>query len=265
MDFKTSKSSQVFSVTDRKLISDFLSLDRVWASEALMSLSDSFWKISNWYGYQDGKNIGLGLVFPKMSPTPVFLAGEPNCLSHIIRESITSDKIFVECPFNCVNLLKEKYNFSSSLFMNKMQLQHFRHSSFTIHPNVRRLTKDDFIMARDLFYRNAEISSFDPDLFNNGIYYGVQDGASLVSMAGTTTMCFDYRTATIGNVITDHNYRNRGYATSELILLCQELLEETFNCICIKVNRGNNTAVTLYRRIGFVKTCEYFEGLGMRK
>lgn len=265
MDIKSFGPGQVLQVKDRKLISDFLSLDRVWASEALLSLSDDFWNVSEWYGYQDGSNLGLCLIFKKLSPTPVFLTGEPNCIAHIIRQEIKADKIFVECPLGCVGVLKEFYNFNSALIMNKMQLEHFRHSSFTIHPAIRRLTPDDFQMARDLYYRNTEYGNFDPDQFNNGIYFGVQDGPNLVSMSGTTVLCMDYRTATIGNVITDNNYRNRGYATSELILLCRAILEESYDCICMKANRGNNASISLYRRIGFVKKCEYFEGVGIRK
>ena len=265
MNIVSLKHGHVFKVQDRKLISDYLSLDRVWASEALLSLSDDYWNIASWYGYQDGANIGLILMFNKLSPTPVFMVGEPNCLAYIIKQEVKAEKIFVEAPLSCLGVLKEFYNFNSALIMNKMQLQHFRPSSFSIHPSVRRLTADDYLLARDLYYRNTENATFDTEQFNKGIYFGVQEGANLVSMAGTTVLCMDYRTATIGNVITDHEYRNRGYATSAVILLCQALMEESYDCICIKVNRGNSTAIAIYRRIGFIKKSEYFEGIGHRK
>ncbi len=265
MEIKNSKPGEVYQVKDRKIISDFLSLDRVWASEALLSMSDEYWNLASWYAYKDGSNTGLGLMFKGLSPTPVFLIGEPHCIAHIVRQVIKFDKIFVESPLNCVGVLKEYFNFHSALIMNKMQLEHFRHSSYTIHPAVRRLTPQDFTMARELYLRNTEYGNFDMDQFNNGIYFGVQEGADLVAMAGTTVLCSDYRSATIGNVITDVNYRNRGYATSELILLCKEILEEAYDCVCIKANRGNIPSVSLYRRLGFVKKCEYFEGIGIRK
>lgn len=249
-------------IHDRKLISDYLSLDRVWASEALMSLDDRIWSVASWYGHQEGTNLGLALMFKHLSPTPVFLAGEPNCLAYIIRSEIIPKTIFVEAPISCIGILKEHYHFDSALIMHKMKLEHFRFNSFPVSSEVRRLAPEDFPKARDLYFRNVEKGVFDVDQFNHGIYFGVQKEDKLVSMAGTTVLCFDYRTATIGNVITDSDYRNKGYATSALLLLCQSLQEEVFDCISIKVNRGNAQAILLYRRIGFIKKNEYFEGIG---
>ncbi|EKD27214.1 MAG: GCN5-related N-acetyltransferase [uncultured bacterium] len=255
---------KVVQITDRKLISDYLSLDRVWSSEALLSLDDHYWRLATWYGYFDGKNIGLALMFKKLSPQPVFLTGEPNCISHIIRQEVKANKVFLESPLSCLGVLKLFYNFSPALVMNKMQLHHFRPSSFPMDPQVRRLTPDDYLPARDLYYRNTENAVFDVDQFNEGIYFGIQIGPNIVSIAGTTVMSIDYRTVTIGNVITDNDFRHKGYATSCLINLCKELLAQSYDCICIKVSRGNNSALNVYRRLGFTKVCEYFEGLGTR-
>ena len=255
----------VNKVENRKIISDMLSLDRVWSSEALMSLSDNFWDIASWYGYQDYSNIGLALMFKKIKPMPLFLIGEPNCLSYVIRKEVLADSIFVECPLSCVGILKEKYDFDSASIMNKMKLEHFRPSSIEVNENLRKLTKEDLPKVRELFKRNVEDTVFDTAQFENGVYYGVEDGDNIVSMVGTTVLCLDYRTATIGNVITDHDYRSQGYASYALVLLCQELLEKSFDCICIKVNRGNSHAINIYRRIGFSKKNEYFEGIGKKK
>lgn len=259
------EQGKVVQLNERKLISDFLSLDRVWASEALLSMDDGFWSLASWYGYYDGSNLGLALIFPKITPAPVFLVGEPNCLANIIRREIKHEKIFVESSLSCLGILKERYNFNPALIMNKMQLQHFRPNSFSVHQSIERLKPEDFSKARELYFRTNEGTSFDPDQFQNGIYYGFKDKDKIVSMAGTTVICTDYRTATIGNVITDTEYAHKGYATSALIHLCTELIEQGYDCICIKVNRGNAQAISIYRRIGFIKKLEYFEGLGIMK
>lgn len=255
-------SGQVTRIQDRKLISDTLSLDRVWASEALMTLDDRYWDLANWYGYQDGSNQGLFMTFPNLVPTPVFMMGEPNCLTQIIKTDIMPDTIFVEAPISCVGMLKQQYEFDSIIIMSKMKMGHFRPSTFPTEPKVRRLEPRDYTLAHELYTRNVEKGHFDDDQFNNGVYFGVEEDDKLVAMAGTTVLCMDYRTATIGNVITDDDHRAKGYATALLIELCQQLIHYCYDCICIKVSRGNIGAITLYRRLGFIKQCEFFEGTG---
>jgi GNAT superfamily N-acetyltransferase len=257
-------TGQVSIVKDRKVISDTLSMDRLWSSEALLSLDDRYWSLANWYHYHDGSNQGMLMIFPYLEPTPVFMIGEPNCLAHIIRTDVMPESTFVEAPISCVGLLKQQYEFNSAIIMSKMQMGHFRPNTFPSEPKVRRLESSDFQKAYDLYSRNVERGHFDADQFNNGIYFGVEEDGQLVSMAGTTVLCIDYRTATIGNVITDEHHRHKGYATAELIELCQQLIHYCYDCICIKVSRGNVGAITVYRRLGFVKKCEFFEGMGQK-
>jgi ribosomal protein S18 acetylase RimI-like enzyme len=265
MNPQTIKPGAVQAIRDRKLVSDYLSLDRVWASEALASLEDGTWRVASWYAYRTGIHLGLALFFKKLSPMPLFLVGAPNCLGHIVRREVHAGRILVECPLSCVGILKERYHFESASIMNKMQLLHFRQGAFSVMSQVKRLSPSDLPLARALHARNTENVPFDADQFTRGIYFGVEIENTLVSMAGTTVMCPDYRTATVGNVITDSAFRNKGYATSVLIRLCRELLDRRFDCVCIKVNRGNSGAVNIYRKIGFVKKTEYFEGLGKYK
>jgi predicted GNAT family N-acyltransferase len=201
------------------------------------------------------------MVLKNLSPTLVFLMGEPRCLARLIHPQVLPKQIFVEAPTSCVGILKSFYEFDSALSMKKLALKYFRPNTFTIHPRVRRLTSSDFPRARDLYCRNMG-GHFNADQFQNGLYFGVEQDEKLVSMSGTTALCPDYCTATIGNIITDMDHRHKDYETSELLLLCQKLLEDQYNCITIKVNRGNASAITLYRRIGFAKICDYFEGVG---
>jgi len=113
---------QVSVVMDRKLISDYLSLDRLWASEAVISLNDEVWPISTWYGYNDGVHMGMALMFKKITPMPVFLTGEPNCIMPIIKSEVMPKEIFVEAPISCVGILKETYLFENALIMNKRKI-----------------------------------------------------------------------------------------------------------------------------------------------
>ena len=155
---------QAVLTQDRKLISDALSLDRVWSSEALKSLDDGVWPLSSWYAYSDGTSLGLMMVLKSFTPTPVFLTGEPHCLAHLIRPQVLPKSIFVEAPTSCVGIFKALYEFHSALVMNKMVLKHFRPNAFAIHPRVRRLEISDFPRARDLYYRNTD-GNFDADQF----------------------------------------------------------------------------------------------------
>lgn len=247
---------------NRKFVSDFLSMDRVWASEAIQSVTDQYWLMSNWVQYHDGKSYGLALILDQVKPTSVFLTGEPSCLAHIIRANLFGDEIFVEAPTSTLGVLKSVYHFETAFVMNKMVLKHFRETTAPSPSGIRRLQKEDAPRVLDLYQRVGETAPFDVQMFQDGVYYGVEKDGMLVSMAGTLVLCTDYRTATIGNVMTDKQYRNKGYAKACLVKLCQELLDKHFDCVCIKVNRGNTIGVGLYRRLGFVKALEYFEGQG---
>ncbi|MBN1522444.1 MAG: GNAT family N-acetyltransferase, partial [Candidatus Aureabacteria bacterium] len=173
--------------------------------------------------------------------------------------------IFLECPLDFVGIVKKMYYFPVARIMVRMVLE--RDVPFNSLPEYapRLLTQDDLKAAFDLYEKVAgDARGFDAMQFVRGIYYGIEIDGRLVSMAGTQTISPKYMTATVGNVITDENHRGKGYAMACTYFLARDLKKQ-FRCITINSNRGNKTGIHIYRRCGFVKEIEYFEGEGSRK
>ncbi len=100
---------------------------------------------------------------------------------------------------------------------------------------------------------------FEPYQLATGYYRGIFDNRKLVSMAGVHTTNRENRVAAIGNIVTDRAYRGRGLAgavTSKLVgdLLCDHDL------VGLNVNQGNETAIRVYRRLGFEIGIQFYEG-----
>ena len=125
----------------------------------------------------------------------------------------------------------------------------------------RLLTQDDLKGAFDLYEKvvgNAR--GFDAMQFIRGVYYGIEVDGHLVSMAGTQTISPQYKTATVGNVITDDRHRGNGYAMACTYLLSQNL-KENFDCIDFSISTGcgsyecGNYQPSSYSRCRFISIC----------
>jgi ribosomal protein S18 acetylase RimI-like enzyme len=257
--------SMIIERAEKKEIEAFLLRDTVWASEAICTLDDT--PDAEWFAAREGGVVKAAMmVCPKFSPTPVFFAGTATGLPGLLDTAKKYRSVFLECPLDFIGLIKLKYAFSSHRIMARMLLE--REVSATASPDIsaRRLTAADLKGAFDLYKDvTGDASGFDSLQFIQGIYYGIEGpGGRLLSAAGTQAVSACYGVATIGNVITRQEARGHGYATACLLALTDEL-KKKFSRIVINVNRGDRAAINIYRKCGFVKEMEYFEGEGIRK
>ena len=262
--------SQKMSVqkADRKEIEAFLKKDLTWSSEVIFTLEEEAEEVAAWYVFKEGEAVKTAMMLcPVYRPVPIFLAGKVLGASYLLEKAERHKSIFIECPLDFVGLVKKNYFFSSTRIMVRMVLK--RKIPYIGRPDrkPRKLMQDDLKGVFDLYERTAalgNVSGFDAMQFIRGLYYGIEIDGRIVSMAGTQTISPQYGTATVGNVITDDDYRENGYAMACTYSLAEELRKD-YACITINVNRGHKAGIHIYRRCGFVKQLEYFEGEGNRK
>jgi ribosomal protein S18 acetylase RimI-like enzyme len=257
----------IIEKAEKKEIEGFLLRNILWGAEAICTLDDNPATAAEWFAAKEGGAVkATMMVCPKFIPTPVFFAGTATGLSGLLDTAKKHRSVFLECPLDFIGLIKLKYAFSSHRIMARMLLEREVSSPDSPEISVRRLTGGDLKRYFELYKDvTGNASGFDSLQFIQGVYYGIEgpDG-KLLSAAGTQSVSVRYGVATIGNVITRQEARGRGYATACLLALTDEL-KKKFSCIVINVNRGDKDAINIYRKCGFVKQLEYFEGEGIRK
>ncbi len=130
-------------------------------------------------------------------------------------------------------------------------------------PSVARLGSQDLPAIKRLY---AELEdgpdAFTPAQLEHGVYFGVREGNQLLSVAGTHVACRELGVAALGNVATRGQQRGAGlgYQVSDAVV--QQLLRQGFRTIVLNVRMDNQPAVRLYRRLGFMPFCGFYEGRG---
>lgn len=132
--------------------------------------------------------------------------------------------------------------------------------------DLKRLTADDLVKLKQL-YADGESTGESPDFFydsmvTDGVFYGVFEGDDLVAAAGTHLVSRDEGAAAIGNVYTRKDKRGRGHskvATSAVLQALKDL-----PTIGLNVRAGNIPAIRVYQSLGFIRHCEFVEGVANR-
>lgn len=89
---------------------------------------------------------------------------------------------------------------------------------------------------------------------NKRLWLGIKVDGQLVSIGGAT---LDDWGSNIGTVVTHENHRNKGYATSIVSSLVEQILQKS-NLALIHVESDNPPAIRAYTKVGFKPYRRYF-------
>jgi predicted GNAT family acetyltransferase len=133
---------------------------------------------------------------------------------------------------------------------------------------VSRLGGEDFPALQRL-YADGEPTGEVPGFFHasmleQGVYFGIREGAEIVAAAGTYLVVPDEGVGAIGNVFTRTDRRGRGLATRVTSAVAGELLGMKLRTIALNVSQANAAACRVYERVGFMRYCAFYEGLAVR-
>lgn len=236
----------------------YLETDRFYAAYAIGDLEPGLFEQCTWVGAEkNGQLHALALHFHGLKLPAFVLMGDPDGLQAIFRELLYPAQAYLTCCAEHLGMLERFYTWRERIPMWRMALQPMR-----FHPvkgNCKRLGPRyvDELMA---LYAYGGGDAFMPMQLERGVFYGVFWEGCLVAAAGTHLVSPAYDVAAVGNVFTHPGYRGRGFGTVTTSAVVAELLQRGIRNIVLNVSQGNETAIALYERLGFQRTCPFFEG-----
>jgi ribosomal protein S18 acetylase RimI-like enzyme len=250
------------TTTDHGLVRAFLDRDRLFAAYALADLEDRVAARSRWGIARAGDEVvALVLEYGGPSPQPLFATGRDDGIEAILRDVITPSIAYVACLPASIRAVESRYRLEPGPQMVRMWVDReaFRPA---FDPGVESLEASDAGELNRL-YRLGFGSWLPPQAIAEGVYRGIRVNGRLVAAAGTHVIGREARIAVVGNVLTQPEFRGRGYAQATTAAVTAKLLEFCDHVV-LNVRSDNPPALNAYRRLGYAEHVRFEERLGHR-
>ena len=248
--------------TDPGLIRSFLQRDRLYAAYALADLEDREHGRARWgIARSGGEVVSLVLEYGGPSPQPLFIAGRDDGIEAILRDVIKPPIAYLAFLPSNARAVETRYRVEAGPQMVRMWVDRERFRA-VFDPGVETLDASDAGELNRL-YRLGFGSWLAPQSIADGIYYGIRVNDRLVAAAGTHVIGRTGRIAVVGNVLTQPEFRGRGYAQATTAAVTARLLEFCDHVV-LNVRSDNPPALNAYRRLGYAEHVRFEERLGHR-
>ncbi len=246
------------TTTDRSLLRGFLERDRLFAAYAICDLDEREFGKTRWGGAFDGDElVAVALEYAGLSPQPLFVMGRTDGIATILRDVIKPRAAYVATLGAGLPAVATQYRVDPGPLMVRMWVDR---STFRPYPaDVRRLLPVE-VSDLNRLYQLGFASWLPSSTIADGVYYGMRVGGRLVSAAGTHVISQDARLAVVGNVLTQTDYRGRGFATATTGAVTADLLR-TCDQVVLNVRSDNPPALQAYRRLGYQEHVRFEERL----
>jgi ribosomal protein S18 acetylase RimI-like enzyme len=252
----------VEATTDHAVIRRFLERDRIYAAYALADLEDRVAGRARWGIARAGDEVvALVLEYGGPAPQPLFIAGRDDGIGEILRDVIKPSIAYLSYLPPTEAAVASRYRIEPGPPMVRMWVDRstFRPAE---DPGVETLSPSDAGELNRL-YRLGFGSWLAPQSIAEGIYYGIRVNGRLVAAAGTHVIGRSARIAVVGNVLTQPEFRGRGYAQATTAAVTARLLEFCDHVV-LNVRSDNPPALNAYRKLGYVEHVRFEERLGHR-
>ena len=247
---------------DRVLLRAFLERDRLYAAYAICDLDDREFPRTRWgVAWDRDRPLAVCLEYSGLSPQPLFVMGHPEGVAAVLRDVLHPAAAYLAALPAPLPAVSTADRVPAGPPMVRMWVDR---ASFRPVPGVAvRLLPAETGDLNRLY--NLGFGSWLPaDSVANGVYYGVRVGGRLVAAAGTHVVSRDARLAAVGNVMTQRDYRGRGYAKVTTSAVTQELLQ-TCDHVILNVRSDNPPALAAYRALGYREHLRFEERLVHRR
>ena len=248
--------------TDRALLRAFLERDRLYAAYALCDLDDREFPRTRWgAAWAGGSIIAIVLEYSGASPQPIFAMGREDGVAAIVRDVVRPRVAYIAALPTLLPTIQARYRLDAGPQMVRMAVDRasFRPAD---DPGVERLGPAD-AMELNRLYQLGFGAWLPPQAINEGVYYGIRVRGRLVAAAGTHVLSGAARLAVVGNVLTQVEFRGRGYATAVTGAVTAELLQSCDDAV-LNVRADNPPAISAYRHLGFTEHNRFEERLAHR-
>ncbi len=246
------------TLSDRTLLRDFLQRDRLFAAYAICDLDDREFARTRWGGAFDGDAlVAVALEYAGLSPQPLFVLGSDAGIGAVLRDVIRPRAAYVAALSETLPAVAATYRIDPGPQMVRMWVDR---TTFRPYPSeVRRLLPVE-IGDLNRLYQLGFASWLPSSAIADGVYYGMRVGGRLVAAAGTHVISHEARLAVVGNVLTNADFRGRGFATATTGAVTAELLR-TCDQVVLNVRSDNPPALQAYRRLGYQEHVRFEERL----
>jgi ribosomal protein S18 acetylase RimI-like enzyme len=252
----------IVELKDKARILAYLEAERSYAAYAIGDLEDSFFVQCEWHAAQrEGELEALALLFHGLKPPALFLMGEVDGLRALLEEQVSAPQVYFMCRPEHLDATFIRYTWVKAIPMWRMALGADRY--ICGQAKVERLGLEPLSALQELYILGGG-DAFTEAQLAQGVFYGITYSGKLVAAAGTHLVSRTYGVAAVGNVFTHPEYRNRGYGAQVTSAVVSELKRLGIGDIVLNVAQENLIAIGLYERLGFRRTCAFFEGPASR-
>ncbi|MFX1319804.1 MAG: GNAT family N-acetyltransferase [Promethearchaeota archaeon] len=222
------------------------------------------WDSSEWFIAQRNNHLlGCLIVYTgSRGMNSFFTRGSSTAVEKLVT-FMPYPSIFAIIPQEHRPIVVKHYQFLSEGTFLLMNLEESRCKMPQLHETIRLSSTD--LPEIDNFYSISTAGAWNPAQLAIGPFYGIRQENKLVSICGTIGV---YRAnpgvAVIGNLVTLPAYQNRGYGTSVLCAVIQELFKN-YQYVTLMVDSTNRGALCIYERLGFVVHTKFQIGVCQRR
>ncbi len=254
-------------ISDRLAIRARLAADPAWAAYALGDLAPGLFEHTRWHAAED--EASLLMLFSALDLPVLFTLGPAEQIARLLAEIEDQPRLYLSIRPDILPLIHVRYTVSHETAMWRMVLDRQRFA-----PGLARgtrLTLADYPALARLYADGVPTGEapdfFAPYMVENGVFFGVFEGESLVAAAGTHLVAPEERVAAVGNVYTRRDRRGRGLAAVVTGAVTAELLRGLAPgaVIALNVKQANMAAIKVYERLGFARYCGFYEGVAERR
>lgn len=253
-------------LTSPHAIRAMLRTDALWAAYALGDLAPGFFEYTEWWC--DAAQTALVMVFRKFPLAVLFTFGPPAALAPLLT-AVQEPRLHLLIQPEALPLVENAYTVAQPIPMWRMALTP---ADFRPVPTTAvRLGPAD-LPALEALYADGQATGEAPDFFfpamlDEGVFYGIWAGSTLLAAAGTHLVIPSEGVAAVGNVYTRRDQRGQGLAAQTTSAVTQALLQydPPLPYLILNVTQHNQPAQRVYTRLGFRRVCPFIEGFADRK
>lgn len=222
------------------------------------------WDMSEWFiAREKDKLAGCLIIYTGGRGMYSFISrGSEKAVEELVA-SMAYPAIFAIIPTKHQAIVEKHYKFLSHGEFLLMGVEEPRCQMPKLH-KTHRLTSADLDEV-DAFYRSTAAGAWNPAQLDIGPFYGIRESNKLVSVCGTIGVYTASPGASvIGNLVTLPAYQNRGYGTSVLCAVIQDLFQK-YRYVTLMVDSSNIGAIRIYERLGFTVLTRLAIGVCQRR
>jgi len=231
----------------------------------LGNLDENYFSFCRWWGAYDADNAleSIVMLYTGLRLPAVLTFGDPTGVEDVLDDADVRDALPAQFYAHVMNghlaALQHRYDIGQLRSMVRMGLS--RNAFVNPGDNLSAVEAIGHAHTASLIslYQFYPDNFFEPYQLESGFYFGLSDSNDLVSVAGTHIFSEKYDIAAIGNIVTHPEHRAKGYSRRCTTRLLEALFAKV-STAALNVERDNEVAHRIYRRLGFVDHVRYLEG-----